>query len=77
MIKKIDAIFDGDVLRPEEPLEIAPNTRVRITIDVPETNSDGHDSFLDAAQELNLDGPADWSENIDSYLYRGPTESDA
>lgn len=73
MIKRIDAIFDGNVLRPAEPLEIAPNTRVRITVDVPETKSNRDSSFLDTAQELNLDGPADWSENIDSYLYRGPT----
>ncbi|MCG8587123.1 MAG: antitoxin family protein [Pirellulales bacterium] len=73
MIKKIDAIFDGNVLRPAEPLEIAPNTRVKITVDVPEAKSNRHGSFLDTAQELNLDGPADWSENIDSYLYREPS----
>jgi len=71
MIKKIDAIFDGTVLRPAEPLEIAPNTRVSITVDVPETNSDRPGSFLDTARGLNLDGPADWSENIDGYLYHG------
>lgn len=68
MIKKNDAIFDGDVLRPAEPLGIGPNTRVRITIDVPEAESIGVGSFLDTAQELNLDGPADWSESIDSHL---------
>ena len=77
MIKRVDAIFDGDVLRPAEPLEIAPNTRVRLTIDLPEEDSDSPGSFLDTAQELNLDGPEDWSENIDSYLYRGPAEPDA
>ena len=77
MIKKIDAIFDGNVLRPSEPLDIEPNTRVRITVDVPETRAKPNGSFLDTAQSLNLDGPVDWSENIDSYLYRGPTESDA
>ena len=26
-------------------------------------------SFLDVAENLNLDGPADWSENVDTYLY--------
>ena len=77
MIKKIDAIFDGNVLRPAEPLDIEPNTRVRITVDVPETRAKPNGSFLETAQGLNLDGPADWSENIDSYLYRGSTESDA
>ena len=77
MIKKIDAIFDGSVLRPAEPLDIEPNTRVRITVDVPETRAIPNGSFLETAQGLNLDGPVDWSENIDSYLYRGSTESDA
>lgn len=71
MIKRIEAIFDGNVLRPAEPLEIEPKTRVTITVDVPVPKSNRHDSFLDTAVSLNLDGPADWSENIDSYLYRG------
>lgn len=76
MIKEIEAVFDGSVLRPVEPLDIKPNTRVRITVDVPKAITDRHGSFLDMAQGLNLDGPADWSENIDSYLYGGPRESD-
>jgi hypothetical protein len=37
MIRTLDAVFDGEVLRPEEPLELQPNTRVRITIEAPIT----------------------------------------
>ena len=77
MIKTIDAIFDGDVLRPAEPLDIEPNTRVKITVDVPDPKAQSDVSFLDTARDLNLDGPPDWSEKIDSYLYREPTGSDA
>ena len=33
MVKTIEAIFDGTVLRPAEPLELEPNTRVRITVE--------------------------------------------
>ncbi|MFN2456252.1 MAG: antitoxin family protein [Pyrinomonadaceae bacterium] len=33
MTKTLDAIFDGKVLRPAEPLDLAPDTRVRITIE--------------------------------------------
>ena len=76
MIKKIEAVFDGSVLRPVEPLAIEPNTHVTITVDVPETKPPRHGSFLDTAQSLNLDGPADWSENVDSYLYGGDVPSD-
>ena len=77
MIKKIDAVYDGNVLRPAEPLDIEPNTRVSITLDVPESDANANGSFLDTAQGLELDGPVDWSENVDSCLYRGTTESDA
>lgn len=34
MTKTLEAMFDGEVLRPDEPLEILPNTRVRITLEV-------------------------------------------
>ncbi len=69
MIKRLKAVFDGDVLRPIEPLDLAPNTEVQITLDIPETITDASSSFLDIAENLNLDGPADWSSNVDKYLY--------
>ena len=31
----------------------------------------GDDSFLTLAQSVNLDGPPDWSANLDNYLYGG------
>jgi len=34
-------------------------------------------SFLKYAASLNLDGPEDWSENLDDYLYRGKKLPDA
>ena len=60
MTRKIKAVFDGETLRPEEPLELAANTRVRLTI---ETSSPAKASmsFLRTARSLKLDGPADWS----------------
>ena len=69
MSKTIEAVYDGEVLRPDEPLELQPNTRVRLTIDklAPETR--GPRSFLRAARSLNLQGPPDWSERIEEYLY--------
>ena len=27
------------------------------------------ESFLDTAMSIHLEGPADWSENLDRYLY--------
>lgn len=70
MSQTVEAVFDGAVLRPETPLALAANTRVRVTVEVvspaPET---GAPSFLQTARSLHLSGPADWSEKLDSYLY--------
>ncbi|MCS6859731.1 MAG: antitoxin family protein [Abditibacteriales bacterium] len=75
MIKTLEAIFDGEVLRPEEPLELQPNTRVRITIEVSDALETRARSFLRTARSLNLEGPSDWSARIEDYLYE--KQSDA
>ncbi len=68
MTKTLEAVFDGEVLRPDEPLELQPNTRVRITIETTTSEAKPR-SFLRTAQALNLEGPSDWSERIEEYLY--------
>lgn len=68
MTKMIEAVFDGETLRPDEPLELAPNTRVRLTIETPPL-SGAPQSFLRTARSLNLSGPTDWSANLETYLY--------
>jgi predicted DNA-binding antitoxin AbrB/MazE fold protein len=71
MEKTIEAIFDGTVLRPTEPLALKPNTRVWIVVETspPATPP----SFLQTARSLNLDGPSDWSANLENYLYGDKT----
>ena len=71
MVKTIEALFDGRVFRPTEPIALAPNTRVRMTIQTVPPAEDKAASFLRTARALHLDGPPDWSANIDEYLYRG------
>jgi len=71
MVKTIEALFDGTVFHPTEPLAIAPNTRVRMTIETVSPAQGRAASFLRTARALNLDGPPDWSANIDEYLYGG------
>ena len=77
MIKTLDAIFDGEVLRPQEPIELEPNTRVFITIETIETPQKKTYSFLQTARSLNLDGPPDWSARFEDYLYSKETHIDA
>lgn len=71
MGKMIEVIFDGVVFRPTEPIDLPANTRVRITIEILGDAAEQVEpySFLDTAMSLNLEGPADWSTNIDKYLY--------
>lgn len=68
MTKTTEAIFDGEVLRPVEPLDLQPNTRVRLTIEVKQEKKEAY-AFLHTARSLNLEGPSDWSTRIDEYLY--------
>jgi predicted DNA-binding antitoxin AbrB/MazE fold protein len=68
MTRTVQAVFDGEVLRPQEPLDLEPQTRVQITIETIEPLEQSQ-SFLDLAASLNLEGPSDWSENLEEYLY--------
>ncbi len=69
MTKTLEAVYDGQVLRPVEPLNLKPNTRLRITVEASEPEIQGGRSFLQTARSLELDGPSDWSERIEEYLY--------
>ncbi|MFN8489776.1 MAG: hypothetical protein U0350_19480 [Caldilineaceae bacterium] len=72
MTLTIDAIFDGKAFLPVKPLRLEPNTHVRIVVETePEQNEPL--SFLDVAASLELEGPPDWSINLDEYLYGGKT----
>ena len=71
MSQTLEAIFDGSVFRPDQPIELEPNTRVRITIEPATTSASEPESFLQVAQSLNLEGPHDWSSRLDEYLYGG------
>ncbi len=69
MIQTLEAVFDGEVIHPDEPIGLEPNTRVRIVLEtIPEAEAKP-DSFLRAARSLKLNGPSDWSTNLDAYLY--------
>lgn len=74
----VHATFDGEVLRLEEPLQLPPNTRVRVTIELaaPPTRPEGRRSFLQTARALELEGPPDWSSRLEDYLYSPEVSSE-
>lgn len=69
MSQTLEAVFDGNVILPDEPIALEPNTRVRVVIETVDETQAKPVSFLRAARSLKLDGPADWSTNLDNYLY--------
>ena len=70
MTKTLEATFDGEVIRLDEPLELEPNTRIFITIETWRKKKQKRRSFLQTAKSLSLDGPTDWSARIEDYLYK-------
>ncbi len=69
MTRTVEAIYDGQVLRLKEPLDLEPNTIVQVTINTVEPPQSRPLSFLDTALSLKLEGPPDWSERLEDYLY--------
>jgi predicted DNA-binding antitoxin AbrB/MazE fold protein len=69
MTKTLHAIYDGKVFRPEKQLDLKPNTRVCMTIEVSEGEPLQRRSFLQTARSLKLEGPSDWSGHLEDYLY--------
>jgi hypothetical protein len=72
MTRTLNAIFDGKVLRPEESLDIKPNTRCRITVETESApQSDNAWDVLDKAAG-SIEAPPDWAAEHDHYLYGTP-----
>jgi|GEM_PF-3338928 len=69
MRQTLAARFDGTSLQPEEPLHLVPGTRVQIIVEsiLPDTARHSQ-RFLQTARALQLQGPPDWSENLDQDL---------
>jgi predicted DNA-binding antitoxin AbrB/MazE fold protein len=70
MPQELEAVFNGAVFLPEEALDLASGTRVKLTVEmIPSEERKKPKSFLQTAQSLQLQGEADWSEKTDQYLY--------
>lgn len=73
MSQTLTAVFDGDVLRPDSPLNLEPNTRYVITIqsvEQPVTLENAWDVL--EAMTGTVEAPRDWSSEHDHYLYGTP-----
>ncbi len=61
MIQEINAIFDGQSLQLESPLNLDIGTRVRIIVETILPEEQRPKTFLETAQSLQLQGNPDWS----------------
>lgn len=64
----LEATFDGAVFRPDTSIDLEPSTKVKITVETVESKKEPY-SFLRYARSLKLEGPADFSTQLDYYLY--------
>lgn len=69
MVKTVEAVYDGKVFQPDQPIDLEPNTRVRIIVETILSEGEEKVSFLRTARSLKLEGPPDWAANLDDYLY--------
>ncbi len=86
MEQTIEATFDGEVFRPNEKIDLEPNTKVKITVEkqkklklveMPKKEIGEPYAALEYMKSLKLDGPKDFSKNLDEYLYGGKSLDDA
>ena len=78
MTTTIEATFDGEVFRPTQPVALEPNTPVTLTVETatppksserPRAEKGKPYSFLETLKSIRIEGPPDWSANVDKYLY--------
>jgi hypothetical protein len=75
----VTAVYDGQVLRPEAPLDLTPYARYRVTItpigaEDTERPGEAEPTAWDILDALagTIEGPPDWSLEHDHYLYGTP-----
>ncbi|MBH8551583.1 antitoxin family protein [Nostocaceae cyanobacterium CENA357] len=76
MDKMVTVVFDGNVLRPDAPLDLTPNTRYVITIQEFKSPSPSGDAW-DVLEAMvgTVEAPEDWSSEHDHYLYGTPKDN--
>ncbi len=67
----LEATYDGKVFLPDEPINLEPNTKVELIVKTSKKETGKPYCFLEYAKSLKLEGPTDFSKNLDDYLYGG------
>jgi len=72
--KVLTVVFDGEVLRPDTPAELKPNTRylIRVQEALPATQERGDAWSTLESLAGTIEAPRDWASEHDHYLYGTP-----
>ena len=77
MDETLTAVFDGEVLRPEGPIDLTPNVRYRVTVEQEVAALAGENAWdILARLTGTVEGPTDWAAEHDHYLYGTPKRGD-
>lgn len=69
MTRTVRGVLEGPtVLRLDEPVELPLHVSVEVTIREPSSDERPTSSFLQLAQTLQVEGPADFSERWEGYV---------
>ena len=70
MKRRVEVIYDGKVLRPQQALDLELNARYRVTIEIPDrVHRRTRDCISALAQDLGVE---DLAEQHDHYIYGTP-----
>ncbi len=73
MDKTLTAVFDGQVLRPDSPPDLEPNTRYVVTVRKADVVPPAGDAWDVLDEHLGaVEAPDDWAAEHDHYLYGTP-----
>lgn len=74
MEKTLTVFYDGEVLRPEGPIEMEPNQRYQISYQAIEKKPNRKPTAWEILRELagTVEAPPDWSEEHDHYIHGTP-----
>jgi hypothetical protein len=76
MARTLTVVFDGEVFRPTEPVDLPADTTYRVTIEEDRATELDNElplmKYLRMAQTLDL--PEDFAEQHDHYLYGTPRQ---
>lgn len=71
--RTVTAIYDGQVLRPETPLDLTVNGRYVLSITPVEAAAHQRDAWTVLNEHMgSVEAPSDWALEHDHYLYGTP-----